>query len=146
MSFPGLSDRLASVLDRPIVATFGTTSPDGSPHLAAVWYAAREADLIVVTAEGSRKAANVRANPVAELCVNAGPVGPCVTAHGGARIAGPASLELILDLAVRYLGEEGGARYLAARDPDARSVVLALSADRWRIWDVGEGSDEPGQP
>lgn len=35
---PDLPDRIRAFLDRPIVATVATTSPDGRPHQAVAWY------------------------------------------------------------------------------------------------------------
>lgn len=136
MRIGGLDEKLAALLERPLVGVLGTLTPSGSPHLTAVWYAVRGSEIVVSTAASSQKAANVRAHPVAELCVNAGPVGPCVTARGEARITGPASVELVGELARRYLGEVEGARYMQIRDPHATSVVISIKPTSWRVWDV----------
>ena len=136
MSIRDLDGKLAALLERPLVGVLGTTSPLGAPHLAAVWYAVRDGELLLSTSASSQKVKNVLARPAVELCVNAGPVGPCVTARGEARIDGPASLEFVGELARRYLGELEGARYMEVRDPDAQSVIIAITPTSWRVWDV----------
>lgn len=123
-------------LEYPFVGVLGTVSRSGAPHLAAVWYMLENGQLLIATSASSRKAKNVRANPVAELCVNAGPVGPCVTARGEAAITGPATVDFIGQLARRYLGSGGGDRYMAIRDPHAESVLISIKPTSWRIWNV----------
>ncbi|MGH9918648.1 MAG: pyridoxamine 5'-phosphate oxidase family protein [Nitrososphaerales archaeon] len=132
----GLDDKLVALLERPLVGTFGTISPGGVPHLTAVWYEFRDGEFVISTSVSSRKVKNVLASPTAELCVNGGLAGPCVTARGQAKLRGSTSPEFIAGLACRYLGEDGGARYMAARDPKAESVLLSLRPTTWRVWDI----------
>lgn len=127
---------LIAHLERPFVGVLGTVSPSGAPHLAAVWYTFEDGELLIATSVSSRKAKNVTARPMAELCVNAGSVGPCVTARGDAGISGPATVDFIGQLARRYLGAVGGDRYMAIRDPNAESVLISIKPTSWRIWDV----------
>jgi|GEM_PF-174299 len=133
----GVDERITAVLERPLVAILGTVSPSGSPQLTAVWYAVRDGELVISTAASSQKVRNIRENPAVELCVNAGPVGPCVTCRGVARIVGPASTELVAELARRYLGDEGGKRYMASRTPKSESVLISVVPHAWRVWDIG---------
>lgn len=142
MSIAELDVGLVALLERPLVGVFGTISPGGEPHLTAVWYAVRGGELVVSTAPSSQKVKNLLVNPTAELCVNGGPTGPCVTARGEARVVGPTSPEFIWELARRYLGEDGGARYMASRKPDVESVLLSLSPRRWRVWDIEAAMNE----
>jgi PPOX class probable F420-dependent enzyme len=136
-----LDEAIRLVLQRPIVGILGTQSPSGAPHLTAVWYMMHEDRLLVATAESSKKVAHVRANPVVELCVNAGPVGPCVTVHGTATIGETLSSELLMELAVRYLGPKGGERYVAARDLDSKSLVIVVAPERWRVFGMENPAD-----
>jgi PPOX class probable F420-dependent enzyme len=129
------TDELVAVItDRPLVAILGTRAANGDPHLTAVWYLSVNGQLLFATQKDSKKATHIRANPVAELCINAGPAGPCVTAHGIATIIGPMEPEFLLRLAERYLGLEGAQRYMATRDPDAVSVIVSIEPQRWRVW------------
>jgi PPOX class probable F420-dependent enzyme len=138
----GLDPGIVDLLGRPLVGVFGTTSPAGAPHLTAVWYSLKDGEFVISTPPSSQKVKHILANPTAELCVNAGPVGPCVTVRGEARVVGPTSHAFIAELARRYLGEEGGARYMASREPDASSVLLSLSPRRWRVWNIEAAMNE----
>ena len=133
-----VSKEVAATLSRPIVAILGTTSKAGEPHLTAVWYVYSEGRFLIVTPESSAKVAHIRANPTVELCINAGPVGPCITAHGVATIVGPMTLDLLVTLAERYLGPVAGAKYVAARNPDASSVIVSVEPRRWREWSAAD--------
>lgn len=125
---------IEEILARPLVAVIGTRGPDGGPHLTAVWFAPAGEQLHVIARSDARKVANIAADPRVQVCVNAGRTGPCATAEGTAELAGPASWEQVHDMAVRYLGPEGAAGYMAKRPPEAESVLISVQPRRWRYW------------
>lgn len=49
-----LPDRIRAFLDRPIVATIATTSPDGRPHQAVAWYRLEPDGTILVNSRAPR--------------------------------------------------------------------------------------------
>jgi PPOX class probable F420-dependent enzyme len=49
-----LSDRVRAFLERPIVATIATTSPDGRPHQAVAWYRLEPDGTILVNSRAPR--------------------------------------------------------------------------------------------
>jgi PPOX class probable F420-dependent enzyme len=132
-------------VDDALVGVLGTTDRAGEPHLTAIWYIRKGEELLFVTPVSSRKISHIRAHPLVELCINAGPAGPCVTARGPATIRGEVDEELLRELAARYLGPDGGRRYLSAREPGTRSVVVAIQPRRWRSWGIPDGVDA-GRP
>lgn len=129
-----LDPRIQAVLDGPNVAIVGTVAPDGSPHLTAVWVRGTTDALEIMVPADARKVSHVQRDGRVEICINAGPVGPCATAVGRAAVSGPGTTEDVHDLAVKYLGEADAADYVAARSPDAKSVLIRVVPDRWRIF------------
>jgi PPOX class probable F420-dependent enzyme len=49
-----LTDRVRVFLERPIVATIATTSPDGRPHQAVAWYRLERDGTILVNSRAPR--------------------------------------------------------------------------------------------
>jgi predicted pyridoxine 5'-phosphate oxidase superfamily flavin-nucleotide-binding protein len=49
-----LPDRIRTFLERPIVATIATTSPDGRPHQAVAWYRLEPDGTILVNSRAPR--------------------------------------------------------------------------------------------
>lgn len=49
-----LSDRIRAFLERPVVATIATTSPDGRPHQAVAWYRLEPDGTILVNSRAPR--------------------------------------------------------------------------------------------
>ncbi len=67
-----------------------TIRDDGRPHVAPVWFVLDGDDVVFTTAEDTVKAANLRADPRASLCVDdeAFPYG-FVVVHGRCTLAAP---------------------------------------------------------
>lgn len=65
-----LSDRIRAFLERPIVATVATTSPDGRPHQAVAWYRLEPDGTILVNSRAPRRwPDNLRRTGQANLAV-----------------------------------------------------------------------------
>lgn len=64
-----IPDSHLDLLTGPIVATFTTVSPQGAPENTVVWCSYDGEHVLVNTAEGRRKPANVRNNPHVALTV-----------------------------------------------------------------------------
>jgi PPOX class probable F420-dependent enzyme len=104
-------------LKEPNVAILATVDRLGRPHAVPIWYLYEDGDLILSTGRGSQKHRNIEANPDVTLVVDRRAVPYyAVMVHGRAEIGPPISHEDRLRLAVRYLGEELGRRYVASVD------------------------------
>lgn len=67
---PALPDRIRAFLERPIVATIATTSPDGRPHQAVAWFRLDPDGTILVNSRTPRHwQDNVRRTGQANLAV-----------------------------------------------------------------------------
>jgi len=122
-----MSDR-DDFLKEPNVAVLATVSRRGRPHAAPVWYLYEDALFIVSTGRGSQKHRNVEAHPDVTLVVDRRTLPYyAVMAQGRAEIGPPLTPEQRLRLAVRYLGESLGQRYVE-RTSAEDSITIQLRA------------------
>ncbi|HET9477150.1 MAG TPA: PPOX class F420-dependent oxidoreductase [Dehalococcoidia bacterium] len=95
------------------VAVLATVDSRGHPHAAPVWYLYDDGELLVSTGRGSQKHKNIAANPEVTVVVDRRTLPYfALMVHGAAQIGPALSPEDRLRLAVRYLGEELGRRYV----------------------------------
>ena len=116
--------------------------PAGQTLAVPVWYSYRPGSLLsVLTGRQSRKATAIRAAGRFSLCAQ--------DDHPPYRyvsVEGPVVSEEELDpaermaMARRYLGAEGGDRYVSDNpDPGRQNVVFRMRPERWLSQDQGKG-------
>jgi PPOX class probable F420-dependent enzyme len=119
-------------------ATLGTIEPDGTPHLAPVWYLYRDARLFVGTNSTTRKFKNAFARPMASLVVDSRTPGAerWVSASGPVTVLrGEAARAIVAAIQTRYLTVEArtdphiGPGFAAGDD-----VALCIEPTTWRAW------------
>lgn len=116
-------------LHEPHVAILATVDRRGRPHAVPIWYLYEEGVIIISTGRGSQKHRNVEANAnVAVVADSKTPPYYSITARGVAEIGPPLTSEQRLRMAVRYLGEELGKRYVEATSGED-SITIRLKAD-----------------
>jgi|SRR5947209_18070637 len=108
------------------VAVLATVDRRGRAHAAPVWYLYEGGTFIISTGRGSQKHRNVEANPEITLVIDRR-ILPyyAVMAQGSAEIGQPLTPADRLRMAVRYLGEEIGRRYVE-RTSDENSLTIRL--------------------
>jgi PPOX class probable F420-dependent enzyme len=100
-------------LREPNVAILATVDARGRPHAAPVWYLYEDSDILISTGRGSQKHRNIAANAEVTVVVDRRTLPYyAVMIHGAAEIGSPLSSQDRLRLAVRYLGEDLGRRYV----------------------------------
>ena len=132
-----LAEDVRAFVDLPRFAVLATVRPDGSPHLAVVWYARRGDEVIVNTTEPRSKARNLERDPRVSLLV--GEMDRYVRLEGEARAVatGEVALRDIHDLAVRYDGAESAER--TTRDVWSRQERVTYAIAVRRIYRYGFG-------
>ncbi len=114
-----------------------------APLAAPVWYDYQPGGLVsVITARGSRKGAALAAAGRMSLCAqDENPPYRYVTVEGPVEIE-ELDLDERLAMARRYLGPEGGDRYVAS-NPDAAgdNVMIRMRPEHWLTVDYGK---QPG--
>jgi pyridoxamine 5'-phosphate oxidase-like protein len=108
--------RAEDLLRRPIVGQLGFHGFDGYPRVAPVWFDYRDGELLIGSPAGAYKGRALAADGRAAMAVST-PGGPYhqVTAVGDATVEPLPEAErikFITELAIRYLGVEGGREYL----------------------------------
>jgi len=117
----------------------------GQTLAVPVWYSYQRGGLLtVLTGRRSRKAAAIRAAGRFSLCVqDASPPYRYVSAEGpliAEEEPGPGER---LAMARRYLGPDGGDRYLADNpDPGRENVAFRMRPQHWLSQDQGKGQAE----
>lgn len=123
------------------VAVLAITRDGKGPLCAPVWY--RRSDdggFEIAMADGSAKAARLRASGRATLCIqDEGRPYRYVTAEGPVSLrvlTAEQRTEILTDIASRYLGPDAGAAY-AANFPGHDEALVTLTVDRWRTEVLG---------
>ena len=106
MSRPEITPEQRKFLEEKRFAVVGTKNPDGSPHLAVMWYLVDGDDIVVNSAEGRIKDRNLAADPRMSVMVADG--------YRFVRVDGRATIDHdqttahgdIRRLAARYYGDE----------------------------------------
>ena len=131
MSQPAMEEFLAA----PRIAHFITLRPDGSPHVAPVWYEYVDGDFIVWTSRQFRKVKNIEGDARVALSI-ASEDQPYryVVAEGEVTVSDADVWEIGLSIATRYEGAEGGAAFLEEYYEEGQSVVLRLTPRRVSTW------------
>ncbi len=108
------------------VAVLATVDRRGRAHAAPVWYLYDDGAFIISTSRGSQKHRNIEANPEVSLVIDRRTVPYyAVMARGRAEVGPRLSHEDRLRMAVHYLGEELGRRYVE-RTAVGESISIRL--------------------
>ena len=108
------------------IAVLSTVDAAGRPHGAPVWYLYDNGVFTISTGRGSQKHRNIERNPEVSLVIDSRTVPYyALMISGRAEIGPPFSPDERLRLAVRYLGEEMGRRYIEmTRGEDSISLSI----------------------
>lgn len=117
-----------------------TASADGVPHVVPIWFKVAGDDLQVHTQAESTKARNIAANGRFAITIDKDSM-PYrgVTLSGAAEVVRNDvidSLALVKELAIQYVGPEGGpgyGEYIASMPGE--HVTLVLHVEHWESWD-----------
>jgi hypothetical protein len=130
-----LSEVQVRHVEKPYIATLATVRKDGGPHTAPVWYRYEGGAFLVATDRGSQKHRNIERDPRVELCIDDRERAPfhTVIVRGRATVEPHPGAEWRLALAVRYLGEERGRRYVEST-PEGDGVLLRIVPEKILGW------------
>lgn len=127
---------LAGFLALPLVAVLATYRRDGAVLLSPVWHRFRDGGFDVLSAPEDIKVRHLRRDPRASILVyDNEPPYRGVEIRTTARLSEIDRTEVVLDMAVRYLGREAGEAYAAE---SADSVLIRLEPGNVRTWDFAD--------
>lgn len=129
-----LSEQQRRFVEQARIGRLATVSRNGAPHIAPVWYRFEEGAFLVLTDRGSQKQRTVERDARVEFCIDDDrPPYHTVIVRGRASVEPTRGAEWRLALAVHYLGEEAGRRYVAGND-NPGGVLLRIVPDRIIGW------------
>jgi len=98
--------KLADLLDSPVFAMVATIQPDGSPQQSVVWVQRDGADVLFMSAIGSRKERNLRRDPRVSVLVSPPDAPYTYAAIRGIATFESAEVHRLRDaLALKYVGK-----------------------------------------
>jgi len=105
-------DEIDAFLREPHIADLATVRPDGSPHLAPVWYHFEDDRVMVLAEPSAVKIRNIRHDARVSLCMatHSEPY-KYVVVQGTAEVSYDRVPELLLTMAIHYKGRDEGERY-----------------------------------
>ena len=127
-----------TLLDGPSAAVLTTTRKDGTAQTSPVWFRWTGRAFEVVIAQGDAKLRHLARDPRCALVIF-----ETVAPFRGVEVRGEATLtlgdvaEIRRSIARRYLGNDDGDRYTAARAAKP-GVLLQLFAEHPRVWDLAD--------
>jgi PPOX class probable F420-dependent enzyme len=128
------TDRQIRFIRRPRILRLATINADGTPHVAPVWYRFEDGQFLILTDAGSQKHRNIERDPRVTLCIDdETPPYHTVLVRGGAAVAKPLGEAWRLALAVRYLGDDNGRRYVE-QNPGEGGVLLRVTPEYVTGW------------
>ena len=113
-------------LEKPRIGRLGTVRRDGSAHIAPIWFRFEGGEFLVLTERGSQKHKNVERDARVELCID-DEQAPyhTVLVRGGATVEAAPGREWREALAIHYLGDDAGRRYIE-ENMHANDIMLRI--------------------
>jgi PPOX class probable F420-dependent enzyme len=129
-----LTERQRRFVTEPRIGRLGTTNRDGTPHIAPVWYRFEEGAFLVLTERGSRKHRNIQRDQRVAFCID-DERPPYHTVLVTARVAveDAPGREWREALAIHYLGDEAGKRYIAENE-HPNNIMLRIVPEKVTGW------------
>ena len=126
---------LEEFLEGQRIAHLVTLRPDGSPHVAPVWYECVDGIFLIWTGRQTRKFKNLAGDVRAALSI-ASEDQPYryVSVEGDVTVSDDDVWDVGYSMASRYLGVEGAVEFLEEYYVEGQSVVLRLTPRRIMSW------------
>jgi PPOX class probable F420-dependent enzyme len=138
--------RAYELLAPPNLGHLGYYGLDGFPRVAPLWFAYRDGEILVASRPGTYKCKALRADPRATMTVSTpAPPYSYVGASGRAAVEvlpEPQRIELVREIAISYMGPEGGERYVTDWIGDGHpgpGELIRLPMDGLRYTDMSGG-------
>ena len=129
-----LTERQRKFVTEPRIGRLGTTNRNGTAHIAPVWYRFEDGAFLVLTERGSRKHRNIERDPRAAFCIDdERPPYHTVLVVGRVTIEEAPGREWREALAIHYLGDEAGRRYVAENE-HPNNITLRIVPEKVTGW------------
>lgn len=126
--------RQLTFIQQPRIGRLATTMRDGSPHISPVWYRFDDGAFLVLCESTSQKARNVGRDPRVVFCIDDDRTPyHTVLVRGRATAEDAPGREWREALAIHYLGEENGRRYIES-SMHPNNVMLRITPEKVSGW------------
>ncbi len=128
-------DEIDAFLREPRIADLATIRPDGSPHVAPVWYHYDGDKVMVIASRAAAKIRNIRNDPRVALSIatEAAPY-EYVLVTGTASVSEDDAPDLLRTMANHYKGVTEGRRYADQVLRDADFITITVTPSRISGW------------
>lgn len=134
MSDEMFDGRQLRFVEKPRIGRLGTTNRDGTPHVAPIWYRFDDGVFLVLTERGSQKHKNIERDPRVLLCIDdEQPPYHTVLVRARVVVEEAPGREWREALAIHYLGEEAGKRYIE-QNMHPNDVMLRIVPEKVSGW------------
>ena len=134
MSDEMFNDRQLRFVEKARIGRLGTTNRDGTPHVAPIWYRFDDGVFLVLTERGSQKHKNIERDPRVMLCIDdETPPYHTVLVRALVSVDDAPGREWREALAIHYLGEENGKRYIE-QNMHPNDVMLRIVPEKVTGW------------
>lgn len=121
-----LTKRQKQFVEQARIGRLVTIGPDSAPHVAPIWYVYDDGAFLILTDKTSLKVKNIKRDPRVVLCIDdEQPPYHYVIARGEASLHPALGADWRLALAVRYLGDQAGRRYVEST-PATNEILIRL--------------------
>ena len=126
-----LSKSAESLVKGKYLADLVTLMPDGSPHIAPVWYKYDGENYLILSEPKTVKVRNIEHdNRVAILISKTDPPYSYVMFNGHAKISDCKYEELLMELSIKYLGEIAGDKYANEIKQTSKFILITFTPQK----------------
>ncbi|MCL4240196.1 MAG: PPOX class F420-dependent oxidoreductase [Dehalococcoidia bacterium] len=136
---PLTPQELDAFLAEPHIAVVATSGPTGKPHAMPVWYAWRDGKVLFHTGTDSKKMRNLRTNPRVSVVVDSKVAPYKVVVIEGRAVESAGDSALASAIAVHYLGEARGSRYV--EQSGGPGTLVTIEPEKVISWDYARESN-----
>ena len=128
-------EQIHEYLNMPLIADLATVNPDGSPHVAPVWFRWDGEVVKVFTQTTAVKVRNIRNDARVSMAVSKqdAPYG-YVIVNGTAKISNDGIPDEVRAMAIHYKGEEEGEIYIRQALQEMEFCLLTITPTKMIGW------------
>lgn len=137
---PPLSEEeLRDFLDRAPIAHLGSLNPDGTVHIAALWFRYDNGDIVLGTQDMSNKIRNIRRNPAVTVLIDVEePVLRGVLIYGHAQLDYVDVVAKRVAIFEKYMPHEDAQEFATLMADRFDPVIIRVTPDRLTSWDYAK--------
>ena len=136
---PFTKDELVAFLNEAPIARLGSMNPDGTIHMAALWFRYKNGDIVIGTQDKTNKVRNIKKNPNVTVLIDVeGPPLKGVLIYGHAELDYEDVLTKRVDIFEKHMSREE-ARELATRlANDFAPIIIRVKPKRVSSYDYSK--------